>query len=255
MKNFFKKRKEENKMPKGIILAGGFGTRLKPLTRVTNKHLLPIYDKPMIYYPINTLASAGIQDIMIVTGQESAGDFINLMGNGEEFNVNITYKMQKGAGGIAAALSLCRDYVNGEPMIVILGDNLFTMSIKDYVDEYKENHGHAMVFLKEVPDPMRFGVATIHNEFIEKIVEKPKEPETNLAVVGLYFYNSSVWHVIDTLKPSGRGELEITDLNNWFISQGLMKYKMVEGQWTDAGTFESLYKAATFVREEVRRTK
>jgi len=234
----------------GIILAGGFGTRLKPMTNVTNKHLLPIYDKPMIYYPINTLRSAGIYDIIVVTGSESAGDFINLLGSGEELGVNISYKTQNGAGGIAEALGLCKDLVGENPMVVILGDNIFFDNIKEYVDQFKQNYRKAMIFLKEVADPTRFGVATIKNGFVENVVEKPNKPESNLAVTGLYFYNPSVWHVISLLNPSERGELEITDVNNWYIKNGTMDFQVLSNFWSDAGTVESLYNAATAVRNQ-----
>jgi len=234
---------------KGIILAGGLGTRLLPLSKVTNKHLLPVYDRPMIYYPIETLVRAGIKDILIITGSESAGDFIDLLGNGEEFGARFTYKTQKGAGGIAEALGLCRSFTGKEPMVVILGDNIFTDDIRPYVETYEKDHGHAVVFLKEVECPERFGVATIRDDYVDRIVEKPKEPETNLAVTGLYFYNASVWHVIDMLKPSDRGELEITDVNNWYVDNSCLNYVLVRGFWTDAGTVESLYNAATYMRK------
>lgn len=245
-------KKKETEM-KGIILAGGFGTRLMPMTKVTNKHLLPVYDKPMIYYPINTLVSAGIKDIMIITGSESAGDFIDLLGNGEEFDAHFVYKTQSGAGGIAEALSLCRDYVGKSPMVVILGDNIFTDNISEYIEHYKKDYKDAMVFLKRVEHPERFGVATLDTKninYIDKIVEKPSEPETDLAVTGLYFYNSSVWHVIDLQEKSDRGELEITDVNNWYIKNGQMKYRLLDGFWSDAGTIESLYNASTVIRKE-----
>jgi len=233
---------------KGIILAGGFGTRLKPMTEVTNKHLLPVYDKPMIYYPLETLKKGGIKDIMILTGNEHAGDFINLLGNGKELGVSLTYRTQSGAGGIAEALGLCRDFVGNEPMVVILGDNIFTDDIKEYVDDYKRDHNNAVVFLKKVPDPKRFGVAIVEDGFIKNIIEKPQLPTSDLAVTGLYFYNASVWHIIDNLTPSDRGELEITDVNNWYIQNSVMKYKEVKGFWSDAGQIESLYRASTYIR-------
>jgi len=235
---------------KGIILAGGFGTRLQPMTKVTNKHLIPIYDKPMIYYPLQTLINAGIKDIMIVTGSEFAGHFINLLRNGEEFGVNLTFKIQSGAGGIAEALGLCKDFVGSNPMVVILGDNVFEDNISQYVKEYEENHNNAVVFVKGVKDPKRFGVATIKDGYIEKIVEKPVDPETNLAVTGLYFYNAGVWHIIDQLEPSKRGEMEITDVNNWFIKHSGMKYHRIKGFWQDCGTPEGLYRATTFIRKK-----
>jgi len=233
---------------RGIILAGGFGKRLRPLSNVTNKHLLPVYDKPMIYFPLETLTKGGIDDIMILTGDEHAGDFINLLGNGKEFGVKLTYRTQSGAGGIAEALGLCRDFIGKEPMVVILGDNIFTDDISEHITEYKKNYNNAVVFLKEVPDPHRFGVALIDNGIINSIIEKPKIPTSNLAVTGLYFYNSSVWHIIDNLVPSARGELEITDVNNWYIDNGMMKYKVVDGFWSDAGQTESLFKASRAIR-------
>ena len=233
---------------KGIILAGGYGTRLKPCTSVTNKHLLPVYDKPMIYYPLKTLKNGGIKDIMVLTGNEHAGDFINLLGNGKEIGGNLTYRTQSGAGGIAEALGLCADFVDKDPMVVILGDNIFTDDIKKYIDEYKRDYNNAVVFLKEVPDPSRFGVAIVHDGFIKNIIEKPMLPTSNLAVTGLYFYNSSVWHIINNLTPSARGELEITDVNNWYIKNSMMKYNIVKGFWSDAGTVESLFKASRAIR-------
>lgn len=242
-------KRKETKMI-GVILAGGFGTRLRPLTLITNKHLLPVYDRPMIYYPIETLRSAGIYDIMIVTGSESAGDFVNLLGNGEEFGINISYRIQKGAGGIAEALGLCKNLVGDSPMVVILGDNIFFDNIKEHVDKFKQNYRKAMIFLKEVDDPTRFGVATVKDGFVEKVVEKPNKPESNLAVTGCYFYNPSVWHIIELLKPSDRGELEITDVNNWYINNGGMSFQILDDFWSDAGTIESLYRASTAVRNQ-----
>lgn len=234
---------------KGIILAGGTGTRLEPMTKVTNKHLLPVYDKPMIFYPIETLVRAGVKDIRILTGNESAGDFIDLLGNGEDFGASFTYKTQKGAGGIAEALKLNKDHVGNDPFVVILGDNIFLSDISDEVKDYDENHGHAVVFLKEVDRPERFGVATVEDGYIRKIVEKPQIPESKFAVTGLYFYNASVWNIIQLLKPSHRGELEITDVNNWYIKNSCLKYKVVKDFWSDAGTVESLYFASTEVRK------
>lgn len=237
---------------KGIILAGGHGTRLQPMTLVTNKHLLPVYDRPMIYHPIETLVSAGVRDVMILTGVDHSGDFVNLLGNGSKFGASFTYRTQEGAGGIAEALGLCRGFVGEEPMVVILGDNIFEDGIKRQVEDYQKDHGHAMVFLKKVPDPTRFGVATVKNGIVEKIVEKPERPESDLAVTGLYFYNASVWHVLENLKPSARGELEITDVNNWYVRNAAMKYKIVKGFWSDAGTIESLFKASRHLRERAR---
>lgn len=240
---------------KGIILAGGFGTRLKPMTNVTNKHLLPVYDRPMIYYPIDTLVSAGIKDIMIITGREHAGDFLDLLGNGDEFGAEFTYRTQRGAGGIAEALGLAKTFANDLPVAVILGDNIFEDDWSDLVTAYRKQHDKARIFLKEVPDPQRFGVATIKDKLVTKIVEKPKAPETNLAVTGLYFYNPSVWHVISNLKPSDRGELEITDVNNFYVNQGLMEYSIIGGYWSDAGTVDSLHRASSYVKAKKWRQR
>lgn len=237
---------------KGIILAGGFGTRLQPMTKVTNKHLLPVYDKPMIYYPIETLKNAGIKDVIIITGSENAGDFIDLLGDGKDFGVNLTYRPQRGAGGIAEALLLCKEYVGDSPMVVILGDNIFTDDISKDVENYKNDYSNsAMIFLKEIDYPERFGVATLdkkNKNYISKIVEKPKNPESNLAVTGLYFYNASVWHIIKMQEKSARGELEITDVNNWYVKNGQMKHKLLKGFWSDAGTIESLHKSSVKIR-------
>lgn len=223
---------------KGIILAGGLGTRLLPLTKVTNKHLLPIYDQPMIYYPIRTLTNAGITNIMIVTGQEHAGDFIDLLGNGKDFGAEFTYRLQSGPHGIADALGLCRDFAGNEPVAVILGDNIFENNFKEYLDVYTGTGAH--VFLKQVADPERFGVATIEKGAIIAITEKPIKPETDLAVTGFYIYDNQVWDVIQKLTPSNRGELEITDVNTWYIKHNAITFNMVKGFWSDAGTMESL---------------
>ncbi|MFA5070063.1 MAG: sugar phosphate nucleotidyltransferase [Patescibacteria group bacterium] len=226
---------------KGVILAGGSGSRLHPLTKVTNKHLLPVYNKPMIYYPLYTLINAGLKDILIVSGPGHAGHFLNLLGSGKEFGVHLTYEIQEEAGGIAQALGLASDFADEGNIAVILGDNIFednfVQEIKGFADR------GAMVFLKEVSDPERFGVATVEQDKIVKIMEKPKEPETNYAVTGLYLYDHEVFNAIKTLKPSARGELEITDVNNYYISRDLMKYSLVKGAWTDAGTFDSLLRA------------
>lgn len=237
---------------KGIILAGGLGTRLRPMTLVVNKHLLPVYDRPMIYYPIQTLLDAGITDIMIVTGSESAGGFMNLLGTGHQFGAKFTYRLQDGSGGIAQALGLCRDFAGSDPVAVILGDNIYSDSLKDDIDKYDPTQG-AKIFLKQVPDAQRFGVATVADGQVVKIVEKPKEPETDLAVTGVYLYDQRVWDVIDTLKPSARGELEITDVNNWYIDQGLMSFATIKGFWSDAGTVESLHRAANFLAEHKKK--
>jgi len=230
---------------KGIILAGGQGTRLLPMTRVTNKHLLPVYDKPMIYYPIETLKHLGVTDIMIITGNESAGDFLNLLGDGSEFGVNFTFRIQKKSNGIAGALSLCEDFAGDNRIAVILGDNIFDNNAIDPVC-CSANLG-GMIFLKEVDDPERFGVAEIRLDKVENIEEKPLNPKSNLVVTGLYIYDHNVWNVIRYLKPSDRGELEITDVNNWYIEKCKMNYSLVEGFWSDAGTVPSLFTASMFI--------
>jgi glucose-1-phosphate thymidylyltransferase len=235
---------------KGIILAGGLGTRLYPLTKVTNKHLLPVYDKPMIYYPLQTLINAGIDDILIVTGGNSAGDFLKLLGNGKEFGLrHINYTYQEGEGGIAEALRLAEFFAAGEKICVVLGDNLIEKNIRKATDAFRRQKGGAKILLKEVPDPHRFGVAEMKGDRIVSIDEKPKMPKSSYAVIGIYFYDPAVFNIIKTLKPSGRGELEITDVNNRYIEEGLMTYDILEGWWTDAGTFESLYRANTLVSQ------
>jgi glucose-1-phosphate thymidylyltransferase len=231
---------------KGVILAGGTGSRLYPLTKVTNKHLLPVYDKPMIYYPMETLINAGIKDIMIVSGRGHAGHFLELLGSGVEHGVHFTYEIQEKAGGIAQALSLARDFVDGDSVTVILGDNIFQDNVKEDVANF---NGGAKIFLKEVPDAHRFGVAELKGKKVMGIEEKPKEPKSNFAVTGLYIYDSDVFDAIKTLKPSGRGELEITDVNNYYVNKGVMEYKALEGFWSDAGTFESLLRAGMLVKQ------
>lgn len=231
---------------KGVILAGGTGSRLYPLTKVTNKHLLPVYDKPMIYYPMETLINAGIKDIMIVSGRGHAGHFLELLGSGVDHGVHFTYEIQEKAGGIAQALSLAEDFVDGDSVAVILGDNIFQDNIKEDVANF---NGGAKIFLKEVPDAHRFGVAELKGEKVIGIEEKPKEPKSNFAVTGIYIYDSEVFKAIKTLKPSGRGELEITDVNNYYISKGAMEYGILEGFWSDAGTFESLLRASILVQQ------
>jgi glucose-1-phosphate thymidylyltransferase len=229
---------------KGVILAGGLGTRLDPLTRVTNKHLLPIFNKPMIYYPIETLVDAGIRDIMVVTGGNSAGDFLTLLGNGADFGLkHINYTYQQGHGGIAEALWLAEHFVDGDKVVVMLGDNLIEGSIKSAVENFKRQTGGARIILKEVPDPERFGVAELKDNRIVSIEEKPSNPKSSFAVVGIYLYDSRVFDFIRTLKPSSRGELEISDVNNTYIADGSMEYEILSGWWTDAGTFNSLIRA------------
>ena len=236
---------------KGVILAGGLGTRMSPLTKITNKHLLPVYDKPMIYYPLQSLVQAGITDILIVTGGPHAGDFLRLLGNGSEFGLkHLNYTYQEGEGGIAAALKLAEYFCGGEPLCVFLGDNIIEGSIKPAVQEYKRQKKGAKILLKEVPDPERFGVAEVVKGKVKRILEKPKRPLSNLAVIGIYFYDCRVFDIIKTLRPSGRGELEITDVNNRYLEWGELSYSILEGWWTDAGTFDSLRRATNLVAEK-----
>ena len=235
---------------KGVILAGGLGTRLYPLTKVTNKHLLPVYDKPMIYYPIQTLINAGIDDILIVTGGNNAGDFLKLLGNGKEFGLkHINYTYQEGEGGIAEALRLAEFFASGEKICVVLGDNIIEKNIGKAAENFRKQKGGAKILLKEVPDPQRFGVAELKGDRIARIEEKPKEPKSRYAVVGIYLFDQQVFDTIKTLKPSDRGELEITDVNNRYIEKGLMTWDILEGWWTDAGTFESLLRANQLVAQ------
>jgi glucose-1-phosphate thymidylyltransferase len=235
---------------KGVILAGGLGTRLYPLTKVTNKHLLPVYDKPMIYYPIQTLINAGIDDILIVTGGNNAGDFLKLLGNGKEFGLkHINYTYQEGEGGIAEALRLAEFFASGEKVCVILGDNIIEKNIRRAVRNFQKQKEGAKILLKEVPDPQRFGVAELREDRIVRIEEKPGEPKSQYAVIGIYLYDNDVFNIIKTLKPSNRGELEITDVNNRYIEKGLMTWDILEGWWTDAGTFESLLRANQLVSQ------
>jgi len=235
---------------KGIVLAGGLGSRLRPLTSVTNKHLLPVYDKPMVYYPIQTLVNAGIRDIMIVTGGNSAGDFLRLLKNGKDFGLkHINYTYQEGEGGIAAALDLCEAFADGAPVCVVLGDNIIEKNICKAVRSYRHQGGGAKILLKKVPDPQRFGVPELQGRNVVRIEEKPKEPKSDYAVIGIYMYDADVFQIIKTLKPSDRGELEITDVNNEYIRRGDMTWDELDGWWTDAGTFESLLRASNMVAE------
>ncbi|MDP9018534.1 MAG: sugar phosphate nucleotidyltransferase [Candidatus Eremiobacteraeota bacterium] len=236
---------------KGIILAGGLGTRMRPLTKITNKHLLPIYDKPMIYYPLETLVQAGIKDIMIVTGGNSAGDFLRLLGNGKEFGLkDIYYTYQEGEGGIADALKLCEHFAEGQRIVVILGDNIIQDDITPYVKKFQEQDSGARILLKEVADPERFGVPELDGEKIVGIEEKPKNPKSTYAVTGIYMYDRRVFDFAKRLKPSARGELEITDVNNAYIREGDLHYDILTGWWTDAGQFESLHLASNLVAQE-----
>ena len=234
---------------KGIVLAGGTGSRLRPLTTVTNKHLLPVGSVPMIFHPIRKLTGAGIKEILIVTGTEHMGDVVGLLGSGREFDCEFTYRVQDEAGGIAQALGLARRFAGGEKICVILGDNVFQDSLAPAVKEFEKQKRGARLFLKAVSDPGRFGVATVKNGKIVKIVEKPKKPESDLAVTGIYLYDEQVFDVIPKLKPSGRGELEITDVNNHYVETGEMTFSTLDGWWTDAGTFESLDLANRLARE------
>ncbi len=235
---------------KGVVLAGGMGSRLLPLTKVTNKHLLPVYDEPMVYYPIRLLVEAGIRDIMVVTGGESAGDFIQLLGNGADFGLDhMEYGFQSGAGGIAEALGLTRYFVGDDSVVVILGDNLLENPIAGAVERFREQDGGARVLLKKVHDPERFGVAEIEGDKVVRIVEKPQDPRSDLAVIGVYMYDNDVYDIVDQLKPSARGELEITDVNNAYLERGNLGFEEVDGWWTDAGTFDSLYHATQLVHE------
>jgi glucose-1-phosphate thymidylyltransferase len=235
---------------KGVILAGGLGTRLYPLTKVTNKHLLPVYDKPMIYYPIQSLINAGIDDILIVTGGNNAGDFLRLLGNGKEFGLkHINYTYQEGEGGIAEALGLAEFFAAGQKICVVLGDNLIEKNIRKAVKAFQRQKEGAKILLKKVPDPERFGVPELKGDRITRIEEKPKQPKSQYAVIGIYLYDATVFEMIKTLQPSGRGELEITDVNNRYIEKGLMTWDILEGWWTDAGTFESLLRANQLVAQ------
>lgn len=236
---------------KGVILAGGLGKRLEPLTRITNKHLLPIYNKPMIYYPIQTLVGTGIKDILIVTGGNHAGDFLQLLGNGSEFGLkHINYTYQKGQGGIAEALGLAEHFVDNDKVIVMLGDNIIEKSIKQYVDDFLKQSNGAKILLKEVDDPERFGVPEMKGDKIVNIDEKPKNPKSKYAVTGIYMYDARVFDIVKTLKPSARGELEITDVNNDYIARDEMTFSVLDGWWTDCGTHESLVHATNLVAEK-----
>jgi glucose-1-phosphate thymidylyltransferase len=235
---------------KGIVLAGGSGSRLRPLTSVTNKHLLPVFDQPMIYYPIQTLVNAGITDIMIVTGGNSAGDFLKLLGNGKAFGLkHLNYTYQEGEGGIAAALSLVEHFAGSESICVVLGDNIIQGNIRAAADAYRQQRRGAKILLKSVPDPQRFGVPQLDGKRVVQIEEKPQQPKSEYAVIGIYMYDARVFEIIRTLKPSGRGELEITDVNNAYIERGEMTWDELEGWWSDAGTFESLLHASNLVAE------
>jgi glucose-1-phosphate thymidylyltransferase len=235
---------------KGVVLAGGLGSRLRPLTAVTNKHLLPVYNQPMIFYPVQILVNAGITDIMIVTGGNSAGDFLKLLGNGKAFGLkHLNYTYQEGEGGIAAALSLVEHFADDNRICVVLGDNIIQGNIRAAVNSYLRQERGAKILLKKVPDPQRFGVPELNGNRVLKIEEKPAVPKSEYAVIGIYLYDPRVFEIIRTLKPSGRGELEITDVNNAYIERDEMSWDELAGWWTDAGTFESLLRASNLVAE------
>lgn len=234
---------------KGIVLAGGTGSRLMPLTKVTNKHLLPIGQKPMIYYPIEKLTSIGIEEILIVTGVEHMGDVVSLLGSGKGFGCRFTYKVQDEAGGIAQALALAENFSSGRRLAVILGDNIFQTNLQSYTEKYMAQPAGARILLKQVPHPQRFGVAELSGDKIIGIEEKPQSPKSDYAVTGIYFYDAAVFDIIHTLEPSARGEYEITHVNDVYIQKGQLEYDILDGWWTDAGTFESLIKASTLVAE------
>jgi len=239
---------------KGVVLAGGTGSRLSPLTKITNKHLLPIYDQPMVYYPIRTLVDAGIRDILIVTGGRNAGDFLRLLGNGKHFGLaHLNYTYQEGEGGIADALALAEHFADHRKLCVILGDNIIEGHIREAVEEFRRQPQGARILLKEVPDAERFGVAEIQGHRIVGIQEKPAHPKSNYAVTGIYLYDNTVFDKIRSLAPSGRGELEITDVNNAYIAEGAMSFSYLEGWWTDAGAFDSLLRAANLVAGQRQR--
>lgn len=239
---------------KGVVLAGGLGSRLHPLTKVTNKHLLPVYHKPMIYYPIEALVAAGIDEILLVTGGNDAGDFLRLLGNGEAFGLRrINYAYQQGEGGIAHALSYAEQFAAGDPICVMLGDNIIERDFVEAARHFEQQHRGAKVLLKEVSDPHRFGVPVFDHDRIVAFEEKPKHPSSPYAVVGIYFYDARVFEIIRSLKPSARGELEITDVNNVYLSHGELTWSVLEGWWTDAGTFDSLLLANNLVADGIAK--
>ena len=241
---------------KGVVLAGGLGKRLRPLTKITNKHLLPIFNLPMVYYPLQTLVEAGIRDILVVTGGNHAGEFLRLLGNGHTFGLkHINYSYQEGEGGIAEALGLAEHFAEGQKVVVILGDNIIEKSIKGYVDKFKAQREGARILIKEVEDPQRFGVVELKSDKIVSIEEKPKRPKSNYIVTGIYMYDAQAFNIIKALKPSARNELEITDLNNAYLARKQLYYDTLDGWWTDAGSFESLLRANNLVAEKFRRQR
>lgn len=237
---------------KGVILAGGLGSRMLPLTKITNKHLLPIYDRPMVYFPLQTLVGAGITEILLVTGGNNAGDFLRLLENGEEFGCSLRYAYQRGEGGIAAALRLARDFAAGDAITVLLGDNIFERGIAPAVADFARQGRGARVLLKQVPDPERFGVPVFEGSRLVRIEEKPRRPASDFAVTGCYFYDHTVFEKIERCRPSARKELEITDVNNLYLAEGTLEFSVIEGWWSDAGTFESLHRVANLVEAQVR---
>lgn len=246
----------QNSRLKGVILAGGLGKRLEPLTRVTNKHLLPVWNRPMIYYPLQTLVEAGIKEIMIVTGGNNAGDFLRLLDNGQEFGLrHIDYTYQRGEGGIAEALGLVEDFAKGSKVVVILGDNVIEKSIKKYVSRFKNQPKGARILIKKVPDPERFGVVELKGKKIISIEEKPKRPKSSFVVTGIYMYDIQVFKIIKTLKPSWRNELEITDVNSAYLKKGQLFYDILDGYWTDCGTFDSLLRANNLASNNYKKKK
>jgi len=236
---------------KGVILAGGLGTRLMPLTKVTNKHLLPVYDQPMITYPVKTLVNAGIEEVLLVTGGNSVGDFVRLLGNGREYGLRwLSYAYQEGAGGIADALRLAREYAEGQRIVVMLGDNIIEGNIRAATEDFLKQERGAKIFLKEVENPREYGVAVCDGDKVVRIEEKPSDPKSNLAVIGIYMYDAQVFDIIDKLEPSGRGELEITDVNNAYIDRGEMTYEVLDGWWGDSGeSIDALYRVSALVAE------
>ncbi len=241
---------------KGIILAGGTGSRLHPLTKVTNKHLLPVYNKPMIYYPLETLRDAGLDNILIVSGAGHAGHFLELLGDGKELNINLSYTVQEEPGGIAHALRLAQDFSDNEKIVVILGDNILQDNILPAVKDFENQERGSKIFLKEVSNPQSFGVAEIDGDKISGIIEKPKNPKSNLAVVGVYMYDERVFDIINKLKPSKRGELEVTDLNNFYVNEGTMTFEILKGWWGDGGeSFDSLLTASNLAAGWVNQKK
>ena len=239
---------------KGIVLAGGLGKRLYPLTKITNKHLLPVYDRPMIYYPISTLVEAGIKDILIVTGGNNAGDFLRLLGNGKEFGLkHLNYTYQEKEGGIAEAVGLAEEFAEGDKVVIILGDNLIGPSIRKEVEQFKRQNSGGKIFLKKVANPKEYGVAQLKGNRVVGIEEKPARPKSNLAVIGLYMYDHQIFDIVKTLKPSRRGELEITDVNNTYIQKGKLTYSVLKGFWADAGeSIQALLEANLLIAKKAR---